>query len=101
MKTINLIAAAGAHGILVFAPEAGVATTAQHETGPILQCYESGEVMIESPLPTPEAFRVLVGPVTQANWTLASGRRQILVTSLPCLYFITQPAPNEAGAQQE
>ena len=67
----------------------------------ILTCYgNDGAVMMEVPTPTPNDFRVQMngGGVTYAEWTLRTKQKQILMTTMPCMYFMTKPAPGSVGA---
>jgi hypothetical protein len=67
----------------------------------ILTCYgNDGSIMMEVPMPIPNDFRVQMngGGVTYAEWTLPVRQKQILMTTMPCMYFMSKPAPGSAGA---
>ena len=68
---------------------------------PLLRCFApAGVVVVASPVPTPEDFRVrIANGVTHANWTGPDGRPLVLATTLPCVYVFSGEVPGTAPAQ--
>ena len=75
-------------------------TTLAQERVPILRCFHHGEVVVSTPIPAPPDFRVQMsaGSVTSAEWTLDTGQKVVLASTTPCIYLVTQPRPDERGA---
>ena len=84
-------------GIGLMAALAWPVTQAQEQDS-ILRCYHDGAIIAEAPIPAPPDFRVQMSAVTTAQWTINTGQKVVLVSSAPCLYFVTQPNPDEVGA---
>ena len=78
------------------------AVSAQAQSVPsILTCYDgNGDIAAQAPVPAPPDFRIQMnaGGVTQAEWTLPTRQKEVLVTTMPCVYFVTQPMPGTVGA---
>jgi len=74
--------------------------TQAQEQESILRCFHNGAVIAEAPIPAPSDFRVQMtaSAVTTAQWTIGTGQKVVLVSSAPCVYFVTQPNPDEVGA---
>jgi hypothetical protein len=88
--------------LVVMGLAAALAWSVTHaqEQHSILRCYHDGVIIAEAPIPAPRDFRVQMSgsAVTTAQWTIQTGQKVVMVSSAPCLYFVTQPNPAEIGA---
>ena len=90
--------------LLIICATAWIVSAQTRSVDSILTCYSGdGSVIIQAPSPSPENFRVQInaGGVTHAEWTLPTKQKQILVTTMPCLYFVTQDVPGSIGADNQ
>jgi hypothetical protein len=71
---------------------------AQQTPRDILQCFEHGEVVVSAP--KVDSFLMKQnGMFVEARWMNPVTREtEVLVTTLPCLYHVTQPPADALGA---
>jgi hypothetical protein len=77
--------------VLVGAGATGHGMLTQEEASSIFACYHDGRIIVEAPKVEDFVLRQQ-GMMLEARWTNPTSREEeVLVTTLPCVYRVTNP----------